>query len=186
PVTFPKDESQLPRPQQPGAGLPNGQPFSIAYSEGATVGYKWYDANKLEPLFPFGHALSYTDFDYSRIRADLDPAGDVTVTFSVKNDGRTAGKDVPQIYVSAPDGAGWEAPKRLGAFQKVNLAPGQETALTVTIDPRLLAVYSSAGEGGWRIAPGEYKVMLGVSSRDIRQTTTIRLPERWLPVGYRR
>jgi beta-glucosidase len=186
PVTFPKDESQLPRPQQPGAGLPNGQAFAITYSEGATVGYKWYDSNKLEPLFPFGHGLSYTDFDYSRIRADLDPAGDVTVTFSVKNDGRTAGKDVPQIYVSAPDGAGWEAPKRLGGFSKVDLQPGQETAVTVTIDPRLLAVYSSAGEGGWRIAPGEYKVMLGISSRDIRQTATIRLPERRLPVGYRR
>ncbi|HEY0412865.1 MAG TPA: glycoside hydrolase family 3 C-terminal domain-containing protein [Allosphingosinicella sp.] len=178
PVTFPRDESQLPRPVRPGTGLADGQMFAIDYSEGAGVGYKWFDAKGLEPLFPFGHGLSYTRFAYSGLRAAA-PKGNLTVSFRVRNAGRVRGMDVPQVYVA---GRGWEAPKRLGAFRKIDLAPGASTAVTVTVDPRLLATFAG---GQWRIAAGEYRVLLGASSRDIRETVTVRLPARTLPANWR-
>jgi beta-glucosidase len=178
PVTFPRDESQLPRPVRPGTGLKDGEMFSIRYSEGAAVGYKWFDARGLEPLFPFGHGLSYTRFDYSALRASA-PKGRLTVSFRVRNGGRLRGMDVPQVYVA---GAGWEAPKRLAGFRKVDLAPGASTTVTVTIDPRLLATFSG---NRWRIAGGAYKVLLGASSRDIRGTANVRLAPRTLPGSWR-
>ena len=91
--------------------------------------------------------------------------------------------DVPQVYVGpASGGAGWEAPKRLAGFKKVDLAPGGSTIVTVKVDPRLLAVFTG---GQWRQSAGSYKVMLGASSRDISQTVNVRLPARRLPVSYR-
>lgn len=180
PATFPKDESQLPRPVRPGTGLKDKEMFTIDYSEGAAVGYKWFDRNNLEPQFPFGHGLGYSEFAYSGLKAQV-TAADLFVTFTVKNVGKVAGKDVPQVYVA---GDGWEAPKRLGAFRKVALAPGQETRVTVRVDPRLLATFDSATRT-WRIAPGTYEVLLGRSSRDIAARASVRLPARVLPVGYR-
>jgi beta-glucosidase len=99
PVTFPNDERQLPRPILPGAGLKDGERFAIDYSEGAAVGYKWFDSKGLEPLFPFGHGLSYTRFDYSALRASA-PGGRLTVSFRVRNSGGARGMDVPQVYVA--------------------------------------------------------------------------------------
>jgi beta-glucosidase len=182
PVTFPLDETQLPRVVRPGTGLANGQMFTIEHPEGAAVGYKWYDSKDLKPLFPFGHGLSYTDFGYGRLSAGM--AGqDLSVSFRVKNDGRTRGMDVPQVYVS-PVAGGWEAPKRLAAFKKVDLEPGADTMVTLKVDPRLLAVYDTPNRR-WRVAAGQYKVMLGASSRDIKETVTVSLPERILPASWR-
>ena len=182
PITFPRDESQLPRPRLDGIGLTRTQPFTVSYQEGARVGYRWYDANQLEPLFPFGHGLSYTDFDYDRLRAGLE-GEELVVSFRIENDGRRSGRDVPQIYVS-PVAGGWEAPKRLAGFRSVELEPDAETIVTLTLDPRLLAVFDSASRE-WRIAAGEYRVMLGESSRDIEETVTVTLPERRLPAVWR-
>ncbi|MEG8023560.1 fibronectin type III-like domain-contianing protein [Sphingomonas aurantiaca] len=89
----------------------------------------------------------------------------------MKNTGALQGKAVAQVYVS---GAGWEAPKRLGAFRKVDLAPGTEQTLSVTIDPRLLATFDVAS-GGWRIAGGEYSVMLATSAADVVQTVKVQV-----------
>jgi len=89
--------------------------------------------------------------------------------------------DVPQVYVGHR-GDGWEAPKRLAGWKKVDLAPGASTQVTITVDPRLLAV---AQQGEWRIAAGDYQVMLGSSSRDIAATTNVRLEERKLPASWR-
>ncbi|TFI58991.1 glycosyl hydrolase [Sphingomonas parva] len=182
PVTFPRDESQLPRSVRPGTGLANGEMFAIDHPEGAAVGYKWFDAKGHEPLFPFGHGLSYTDFDYGGLRADAS-SGDLSISFRVKNDGSARGMDVPQVYV-APAAGGWEAPKRLAGFKKIDLAPGTETVVTLTVDPRLLATWNE-GAKEWRIAEGEYKVMLGRSSRDIRETESVRIPAKTLPVSWR-
>jgi beta-glucosidase len=179
PVTFPGDETQLPRRQVDGMLMRVGaESFPVDYSEGATVGYKWFDAKGLEPLFPFGHGLSYTRFAYDGLRAGL-VKGELQVSFRVRNTGRRRGMDVPQVYVG---GAGWEAPKRLGGFSKVDLAPGAATTVMVKVDPRLLAVFR---EGEWRRPAGRYQVMLGASSRDIRQTASVSLPARRLPVGWR-
>ncbi|UYY77905.1 beta-glucosidase family protein [Sphingomonas sp. R1] len=172
PASFPRSVSQLPKPSAPNEG-------ETRYAEGAAVGYKWYDAKGDKPQFAFGHGLSYTRFAYAGLKASA-PKGQVTVTFTVRNIGARAGADVAQVYVS---GEGWEAPKRLGAFQKVALAPGASKPVTVTIDPRLLATFDGAANR-WKIAGGSYKVLLGNSSDDIAATTTVTLPARTLPASW--
>lgn len=183
PITFPVDESQLPRPVRPGTGLADKQMFSVPYSEGATVGYKWYDAKRVQPLFPFGHGLSYTRFDLSAPVAATRADGSVTVRFLVRNSGSRRGMEVAQVYVS-PVAGGWEAPKRLGGYAKVDVAPGASKSASVTIDPRLLATFDSARQQ-WRIVPGEYRVMLGASATDMRASTTISLGGLSLPSNWR-
>ena len=173
PATFPASVDQLPRPEVP-------HPGDTRYSEGATVGYKWYDARKLEPAFPFGHGLTYTRFGYAGLTASAGN-GTVTARFRVSNTGARDGAAVPQVYVA---GTGWEAPKRLGGWSKVQLKPGESREVAVTIDPRLLATWNEARRE-WRIAGGTYQVMLAASARDIQQTTTVRVPARTLPVGWR-
>lgn len=181
PVTFPRDESQLPRRTVDGIGLPGEQPFVVTYAEGARVGYEYYEAQGLTPLFPFGHGLSYTRFGYDGLTAAM--VGDeLSITFTARNKGAVGGMAVGQLYV-APAAGGWEAPKRLGGFRKLDLRPGAQGTATVTVDPRLLAMYDPARRG-WRIAGGDYRVMLGASSADIRRTVTVRVPEHFLPVGW--
>jgi beta-glucosidase len=90
--------------------------------------------------------------------------------------------DVPQVYVS-PQAGGWEAPKRLAGFKKVELAPGQSTEVSVVVDPRLLAVFDETAHG-WRRSAGLYTVMLGASSRDMKATTSVQLPAQALPASF--
>ena len=180
PVSFPRSLDQLPRPKPVGEGLPQGQLFDVHYDEGAAVGYRWYDKKGLDPLLPFGWGLTYTSFAHDSLVARLE-GGELQVTFRVRNVGSRPGKDVAQVYVSSV-GGGWEAPKRLGAFAKVELAPGAAQAVAVTVDPRLLAVWET-GRGDFRIAAGEYRVTLASSARDTGQSVTVALPERVLPPG---
>lgn len=173
PATFPASLDQLPKPSEPNKG-------DTTYGEGATVGYKWYDAKGLTPAFPFGHGLSYTSFAYSGLSAKA-AGGTVSASFTVKNSGGRHGKAVPQLYVA---GSGWEAPKRLGAFTKVALAPGEMRKLTLTVDPRLLATFD-AGSNSWRIAGGTYQLMLGTSAKDIVATVPVTVEARTIAVGWR-
>ena len=175
PVTFPRSLDQLPHPATPNVG-------ETAYPEGATVGYKWYDAKGLDPQFPFGHGLTYTSFNYGGLTASPAAAG-ITASFRVTNTGRRAGAAVPQIYVGST-APGWEAPKRLGGWQKIALDPGKSASVKLTVDPRLLATWDEAGRQ-WRIAGGTYQVMLGASSRDIAQTVSVTLARQTLPAGWR-
>jgi beta-glucosidase len=183
PVTFPVSEAQLPRPVRPGTGLPAGQAFTIEHPEGAAVGYKWFDARGLQPLFPFGHGLSYTSFAMSGLTAAPTAEGGATVSFTVRNTGKRRGAEVAQVYVS-PVAGGWEAPKRLAAFGKVDLAPGQSKRLTLTVDPRLLATFDDPSNS-WRIAGGAYRLTLGASSRELGSSATIQLPAKTLPSNWR-
>jgi beta-glucosidase len=182
PISFPKDAGQLARPALTTTDAKGKKVDSVTYAEGAAVGYKWHDARKLPPLFPFGFGLSYTRFEHGGLAARLD-GQDLVVKFRVRNVGPRAGQDVAQIYVS-PVAGGWEAPKRLGAWRKVELAPGGSTDVELRVDPRLLAVFSGTG-GGWRIAPGAYQVLLGSSASKIDLEASIRLRERRLPATYR-
>ena len=182
PATFAVSEDQLPRPVRPG-GNTETEDFPLAYAEGAAVGYKWFDAKNLQPLFPFGHGLSYTRFDIGAPAARANGDGTVTVTFSVRNSGQRRGMEVAQVYASPANG-GWEAPKRLAAFQKVDLAPGAARQVSVTIDPRLLATFDN-GSQQWRIAPGAYQILVGESARDIRGNATVNLPGLTLPSNWR-
>lgn len=182
PVTFYASEAQLPRPVRPGSTSEMDQ-FTLDYSEGAAVGYKWVDRNNLQPLFPFGHGLSYTSFGYGKMVAAVGSNNTINAIVQVDNTGKVAGMEVVQFYVSPVNG-GWEAPKRLGAFAKVALAAGQRGMVSQNIDPRLFATFDEASHS-WRIAAGRYKVMAGTSSRDLRASTIVVLPGLTLPANWR-
>ena len=145
PITFLASSDQLAHPELPGLGLPGETPAKITYDEGAAVGYKWHDVKGYKPLWAFGHGLSYTNFAFANLTAQPDGKA-VKVSFSIRNTGKRAGKGVAQVYVSPADWkqAGWEAPKRLGAFAKTDLKPGQRKPVELKIDPRLLATYEAA------------------------------------------
>ena len=161
PVSFPASLDQLPHPHAPAKG-------EFRYDEGAQVGYKWYDSHSLKPAFPFGHGLSYTRFQFSSLMARI-VGGTIRARFTVRNAGRVAGKAVAQLYASAP---GWEAPRRLVGFDKIDLAPGRTGQVTLGIDPRLLADFDTAGRC-WRLAPGKVRLELGESSANLRQSVTL-------------
>lgn len=182
PVTFYASEAQLPRPVRPGSNSEMDQ-FTLTYSEGAAAGYKWVERQKLQPLFPFGHGLSYTSFGYGPISATPLPGGGIRARFTLRNTGKRRGMAVGQIYAS-PAAGGWEAPKRLVGFAKVDLAPGASKAVEVDVDPRLLATFDDA-EHAWRVAGGSYRLMLGASSSDVRVNATVTLPAVSLPSNWR-
>jgi beta-glucosidase len=176
PVTFPQTLEQLPRPTLDGYPEQPGARITVDYTiEGAAVGYKWFDLKGLKPLYPFGYGLSYTEFAYSDLGVDVHD-NRLSVRFAMKNTGQRPGQAVAQIYVSPvqPRTAGWEAPKRLGAFKKTNLQPGEGTAVNLNVDPRLLAVYDSAGKH-WIIAEGDYTVTLSRDARSPIVSTTVHL-----------
>ena len=182
PTTFYASEAQLPRPVRPGTKSEMDE-FNLPYPEGAAVGYKWMDSKNLQPLFPFGHGLSYTSFAYGPISAAPTGDGKVRVHFTVRNTGKRAGMAVGQVYAS-PAARGWEAPKRLVAFDKVELAPGASRSVDVDVDPRLLATFDESSDA-WKLAPGSYTFMLGASSRDLRAKTSVILPALSLPSNWR-
>jgi beta-glucosidase len=171
PETFPKSEADLPTTttqQYPGVNDANGVPHA-KYSEGLKVGYRWYDAQHIEPLFPFGFGLSYTTFDLRRLSITAASGGvtGATVGFDVVNTGSRSGAEVPQLYVGAPAATG-EPPKQLKGFTKVRLDAGESRHITLPLDSRSFAYWDS-GVQDWRVAAGCYDVMLGRSSRDIVQ-----------------
>ncbi|HEX7984638.1 MAG TPA: glycoside hydrolase family 3 C-terminal domain-containing protein [Duganella sp.] len=170
PATFPAAESQLPRPALDGYPEVADRRFDVNYHEGAAVGYKWFDLKGLTPLFPFGHGLSYTDFALSDLSAGVKD-GVLSASFTVKNVGKVAGKEVAQVYV-APVGARWEAPKRLVGFHKAEVAPGGAVKATISVDPRLLAMYDSASKT-WKVAKGDYKVILAADAADKRAVSQV-------------
>ncbi|MFC3096849.1 beta-glucosidase [Alteraurantiacibacter palmitatis] len=173
PVTFPRSLAQLPQPGEP-------QPGDVVYAEGAAVGYKWFDAQGHDPLFPFGHGLSYTSFAMRDLA--VEPRGEGLVArFTLTNTGPRAGADVAQIYVSGPN---WEAPQRLGGFAKATLEPGETRALEVAVDPRLLAVWDAANPG-WSRAAGRYTVSLGENARVMADSVEITLPASHLPPHWK-
>ncbi|HEY0467460.1 MAG TPA: glycoside hydrolase family 3 C-terminal domain-containing protein, partial [Polyangiaceae bacterium] len=181
PVTFPRSLDQLPRAKIVGEGTPEGAHFEVRYDEGAAVGYRWYEKKGLEPRFAFGHGLSYTTFAQNRLSARVDN-GALKVNFFVRNTGTRPGKSVAQIYVS-PEAGGWESPKRLGAFRKVELAPGASQEVMLTVDSRLLANYEP-GRQAFLIAAGRYRVTLASSARDAGQSVTVALAERVIAPKY--
>jgi beta-glucosidase len=176
PMTFPRSLDQLPYPGEP-------RRKEATYTEGATVGYKWFDAKGLEPLFPFGHGLSYTRFAYSDLKVTRTDEG-VVATLTVTNTGDRAGADAVQLYVSPPPSSGWEAPKRLAGFAKVTLWPGHATRVSIAVDPRLLSFWDPTIPG-WSRIPGAYTFRAGHSSRDLGQSVRIDLPARKLSPQWR-
>jgi beta-glucosidase len=171
PETFPRAETDLPttKPEQyPGVETANG--LEQWYSEGIFVGYRWYDQQAVEPLFPFGHGLSYTRFEYSDL--SVRPAGDgFDVSFEVRNAGRSKGAEVPQVYLGPPSGGLPKghavAPQTLAGFARIELAPGEARRVSVHVGARELS-YWSKDDRAWVVATGSRPISVGASSRDIR------------------
>jgi beta-glucosidase len=147
-------------------------PHSI-YSEGLLVGYRWYEAKGITPLFPFGYGLAYTTFRYSGIAVTRTSSG-ASVTFTVTNTGDRAGADVPQVYIGDPPAVG-EPPRQLKGFQRVSLAAGQSKQVTVPLDPMSFA-YWNTDNHEWMVSAGTYHVMVGSSSSDIAGQGSVALP----------
>ncbi|MEY2152789.1 beta-glucosidase [Rhodanobacter sp. 115] len=180
PVSWPRDEAQLPRPQIPGAGLasigliPQGQPAEqVDYNiEGANVGYRWYQHKGIQPLFPFGYGLGYTHFAYSDFKPRIDH-GRVVASFTVTNRGKRAGVDVPQLYATLP---GSDQVRRLAGWCRVSLKPGQSAHLEVTADPRLLVNFDASGQQ-WQRPAGSYQLQLGHSATSFQGQGSVTLPK---------
>jgi len=169
PVTFPASLSQVPASttaQWPGSG---GQ---VQYSEGLKVGYRWYDAQGLTPLFPFGYGLSYTGFAFSNLHVGaLTQGGAATVTATVTNTGSRQGADVAQVYVTDPASSG-EPAKHLEGFARVDLQPGQSKTVSFQLTQRNLR-YWNTGAGNWATSTGDYTIAVGDSSRNLPLTGTL-------------
>ena len=140
------------------------------YEEDIYVGYRYFDTFGKQVSYPFGYGLSYTTFAYDKAAVKADN-GVYTVSVEVKNTGKVAGKEVVQLYVSAPDAADANKPeKELKAFAKTKeLKPGEATVVTLKVSAADLASYDEAASA-WVVAPGNYKFLVGASSRDIKAT----------------
>jgi beta-glucosidase len=166
PQTFPVSLSDSPiqsAGQYPGITEPGDSvgPHST-YSEGLLVGYRWYDAKKITPLFPFGYGLSYTSYSYSNLRLTPKTSDTAVARFTVTNTGRVAGADVAQAYVAMPTAAG-EPPRQLKGFQRVSLAPGRSKTVTISL-PATSFIHWDDSQNTWTISPGRYTVYVGDSS----------------------
>jgi beta-glucosidase len=175
PCTFPKHLEDTPTSNYhsyPGA---NGVE---KYEEALMVGYRWYDAKNIEPLFPFGFGLSYTKFEYSnpRVSSDLSAAAwAVDLQFDIANSGSRDGSEVAEVFVSPQNPSVSRPPQELKSFKKVALRQGEKQTLTLRLDPSAFAYYDPHSKT-WVAEKGSYDVRIGSSSRDIRLHQTLVIP----------
>lgn len=154
-----------------------GGPKTVEYRESLYVGYRYFDTAKKRVLFPFGHGLSYTTFEYSgleiggeRIRDD----GELSVGIAVKNTGKAAGAEVVQLYVRDVESTIFRPEKELKGFEKVFLQPGEEARVEFCLDRRSFAYYN-AEIADWHVESGAFEILIGASSTDIRAKGTVRV-----------
>jgi beta-glucosidase len=148
----------------------------VHYGEGIFVGYRWYDKRQLEPLFPFGFGLSYTTFEYGAVAApkSFRPGEEITVSVSIKNTGKVAGKEVVQLYVHDLESSVTRPVRELKGFAKVDLAPGENKTVSFQLGPRAFSFYDPH-RGEWMAEPGDFEIQFGSSSRDIRAKAALTL-----------
>jgi beta-glucosidase len=165
PVTFPRrieDSTAF--------GHYPGEDLHVEYGEGIFVGYRGFDRGKVEPLFPFGHGLSYTTFEYGGLRVSpptVKAGGQVEVRVQVRNSGSRAGAEVVQLYLRDVESSVPRPEKELKGFGRVVLQPGEARALTFTLDRSAMAFFDPS-KGDWVAEKGAFEVLVGASSRDIR------------------
>ena len=171
PWTMPKNINESP------AHATNSFPGDkiVSYNEGILVGYRWFDTKKIEPLYPFGYGLSYTDFsitNFSVNKSSYNKNETIIVKCTIKNTGQRYGAEVLQLYVSDPECTVMRPEKELKAFQKVFLQPGETKTVELKIKVADLAFYDEVKKG-WNTEAGEYILQIGNSSRNIVQTRKI-------------
>ena len=173
-LSFAKNEADWPFDKPFASPLTGASPFDASYArQGLKVGYKWFDAEDKAPLFPFGHGLSYTTFEYSGLKTV--PGHDSKVTFTVRNTGQRTGIEIAQVYVSLPASAK-EPPKRLVAWQPVKLAPGQAKTVSLAVPALHISIFNEERDG-WQIVTGNYRFMVGGSSRNLPLSATVKISE---------
>jgi len=166
PCTFPKQLADSPAHA---LGAYPGQNGVEEYKEGLLVGYRWFDTKNIEPLFSFGHGLSYTTFAYSNLRMTATGAGGATVvnaSFEVTNTGTRAGAEVAELYVHQDKPALMRPEKELKGFQKISLRPGESRTVTIPLRARAFA-YWDPEKKGWLAEGGAFQIMVGGGSRDL-------------------
>lgn len=152
-----------------------GGPVTSEHKESVYIGYRYYDAANLDVVFPFGYGLSYTTFEYSDIKLSADSMKDtdtVTVSFKIKNTGDVDGAEVAEIYVADKESTIYRPVKELRAFKKVFIKAGEEAEVSVELSKRAFAFYN-VDLGDWQVETGEFDIIVGASSRDIRLTATM-------------
>ena len=180
PITFASKDADLPSPHIAGMTGDNRAQrelsedkhdgFDITYPEGLAVGYRWFEVKHLQPLFAFGHGLSYSTFRFAELKVD---AAARTVQFRVTNTSKLAGSEVAQLYVTLPSESG-EPFQRLAAWQRVQLAPGESKAVTLPLDSALISIFDVDADK-WKLLPGEYKIAVGGASDAIALKGTAQL-----------
>lgn len=162
-----------------------GSRNEVSYSEGVFIGYRYYDKKKMEVLFPFGHGLSYTTFDYSNLKITVGKTSDdttisaldtdtISVSVDITNTGNVAGKEVVQLYVKNFIGIENRPEKELKDFAKVSLLPGETKTITFALNYRSFAYFNETAKD-WFVESGVYHILIGASSRDIRLDTPIQI-----------
>lgn len=173
PETFPKRIQDTPA----FLNLPHwpNPEHDVVYGEGIYVGYRWYDSREIDPQIPFGYGLSYTDFSWSDLSAELDASGDIAVSVTVQNTGHRPGWETVQLYLGAPESVFDRPVRELKAFEKVFLQPDEKRRLNFVLSERDLACYSEE-QCRWIAEPGLYRISMCRSSRDEVLSAEIRRP----------
>ena len=154
-----------------------GEDGQVIYGERMFVGYRYYDKRNIEPLFPFGHGLSYTDFAYSNLKlssSDITENDQLQVTLTVTNSGKVKGKEVIQLYVADKESTVQRPVQELKAFDKIELEPGESKEVSLTLNNRDFSYYSKVYDR-WLAESGEFDILIGSSSRDIRLKGSLNL-----------
>lgn len=181
PITFPRDESQLPVINRPDpnsvSSVPNGplkgQPFSVDYrQQGVNVGYRWFEKQQTIPLFAFGHGLSYTQFSRQSLGARLNSQHQLILNVAMKNIGTRSGNALAQFYIRP---ANAEATWRLAGWQKLILQPGEQREASITVDPRIIGEWDQEKQQ-WHIAARTYEIRSADNALASGLTTQIELP----------
>jgi len=146
----------------------------VRYGEGIFVGYRYYDKKLIDPLFPFGHGLSYTQFEYTDIKApsEIKQGESTTISLRVKNSGRSEGKEVVQLYVHDVESTLLRPPKELKGFKKIHLNTGENKTISFVLDDRAFSYYDP-NKHKWVMEEGKFEILIGTSSQDIRIKTRI-------------
>ncbi|MGE3596081.1 MAG: fibronectin type III-like domain-contianing protein, partial [Dehalococcoidia bacterium] len=154
-----------------------GEAGAVAYGEGVFAGYRGFERRRVAPRFPFGHGLSYTSFAYGDVtvdRASFGPGEEVTVAVAVRNVGERAGREVVQVYVRDLESSLLRPEKELKGFAKITLQPGEERIARVVLPHRAFAAWDPTLKD-WMAEPGEFEILVGASSADLRGSATVEL-----------